>query len=590
MPGDAFNVFVSYWHEDKTLRRELEERLGELQREGVVGAWQERRITAGEEWRGWIDGDLKSADLIVLLVSAPLLESEYCRGPEIKQALERHTSGYAKVIPIIARPCDWRTEPFASLDVLPQGVGPVTEWRHRDDAWEDVTDGIREVADRLSTARAEVRREDFDNTAEYRRAVLSRSLPADQPAAAPPGEAPERRTAWTAILGGSVAAVVALAAIWMAWRAQQTEHDVPMARAPAEQSPRAGSLESPSAVDEPERDTAVTTERRTTPPPPETISSEADLTAAEPDPPAETPQEPSWTEAFVDRSPDESPAPGAKAAAGATDAEPVVVAGDVMPEPAAEHPEQADLERSLGILAELGSEEESDCLAVLIAEDSALTSAACARSSSVVIMGGNALTATRDEVFDLEPPPSPDTAVGVVKLLQGLGETYGFAATRAEDGFGAQSLSAHYVESSTIRSGECAAVELLAAEDVVGSAYVEDTTFDRWVRVVEAAAAEAISLAGSDWAALMPEALDASEVGLDGFVCRLARRPAGNVVLSAGGQVVGIGYPCEPFERLEPEVRDSLPGEIRQLELGCIASLSEIREDLPGVLGGLASP
>ena len=576
MPGDAFNAFVSYWHEDETLRRELEERLAGLRREGLVGGWKKRRITAGEEWRGWIDGDLRAADLIVLLVSAPLLESEYCRGSEIKHALERHASGYAKVIPIIARPCDWRAEPFALLDNLPQGVGPVTEWQSRDDAWEDVAEGIRDVAVRLRTAREEVKRSDFDNTAEYKRAVLNRSQPVDPGAVAPPEEAPEKRTARPAILGVSAAALVALAAIWyvVAWRTQQAEEGGAVARAPAAQSPRAGSSGSSPAAVEPEGDVAAAIDRPSSPPF-ETVSPDA-----EPDPVEESGEEPPAAGAFADRPPEGEPAPGTETAA--EEPPPVTAASeDAMPEPATGPGTPGALERSLGILAAPGAESESDCLAVLIAGDSALTSAACARSSSVVIMGGNALTATRDEIFDLEPPPSPGiAAAGVVKLLQDLGETYELAAARLEGDPEIQNLSAHYVESSAIRRGECKAAARLAGEDLDGSAYVEDVAFDRYVRWVEAAAAEAISLAGPDWAALLPEALDASGVDLAGFVCRFARRPAGNLVFSEGGHVVGIGYPCEPFDRLEPEVRDSLPGEIRQLDLDCIASLSEIREDL----------
>ena len=67
---------------------------------------------------------------------------------------------------------------------------------------------------------------------------------------------------------------------------------------------------------------------------------------------------------------------------------------------------------------------------------------------------------------------------------------------------------------------------------------------------------------------------------LDGLVCDLPERPPGNLVFSDGGRVLGIGYPCQPFDRLEPEVRDSLPESIRELDLDCIAALGEVSDQL----------
>jgi len=79
---------------------------------------------------------------------------------------------------------------------------------------------------------------------------------------------------------------------------------------------------------------------------------------------------------------------------------------------------------------------------------------------------------------------------------------------------------------------------------------------DRYVAMVEAAADEAIATAGPEWATLLPEALDSAGKSLDGLVCDLAERP----LFSAAGPVLGIGYPCEPFDRIEPE-------EVWQLDL-----------------------
>ena len=60
----------------------------------------------------------------------------------------------------------------------------------------------------------------------------------------------------------------------------------------------------------------------------------------------------------------------------------------------------------------------------------------------------------------------------------------------------------------------------------------------------------------------------------------MQERPQGNLVFAAGGRVVGIGYPCEPFDLFPQEIRDLLPPEAGDLDLDCISSLAEIGDEL----------
>jgi tetratricopeptide (TPR) repeat protein len=88
--------------------------------------------------------------VILLLVSPDFLASTYCYEIEMKRALQRHTAGEARVIPIILRRCDWSRTPFASLQALPQDARPITEWENRDTAWNNVTKHLRRVIESLS--------------------------------------------------------------------------------------------------------------------------------------------------------------------------------------------------------------------------------------------------------------------------------------------------------------------------------------------------------------------------------------------------------------------------------------------------------
>src|SRR5262245_30109477 len=104
---EAIEIFYSYAHEDEELRKELEKHLANLRRQGVIGDWHDRRIGAGQEWAGAIDAHLDSARIILLLISADFLASDYCYDIELKQAMARHAGGEARVIPVILRPVDW---------------------------------------------------------------------------------------------------------------------------------------------------------------------------------------------------------------------------------------------------------------------------------------------------------------------------------------------------------------------------------------------------------------------------------------------------------------------------------------------------
>ena len=148
-PGQTMRLFYSYSHKDEALRDELETHLKLLQRQGLIEFWHDRRITAGEEWKGQIDVNLEQADLILLLVSADFIASDYCYDLEMKRAMERHEAGEARVIPVIVRDVSWQAAPFGKLQALPKDGKAVTTWPNKDTAWRNVAEGIEKVIKHL---------------------------------------------------------------------------------------------------------------------------------------------------------------------------------------------------------------------------------------------------------------------------------------------------------------------------------------------------------------------------------------------------------------------------------------------------------
>ena len=116
-----------------------------LQRTKVIETWHDRRIMAGDEWKGEIDEHLEAADIILLLVSSDFIASDYCYDVEMGRAMKRHEAGEARVIPVILRNVNWKDAPFAKLQALPKDGKAVMLWGDRDTAWRNVSEGIEAV-------------------------------------------------------------------------------------------------------------------------------------------------------------------------------------------------------------------------------------------------------------------------------------------------------------------------------------------------------------------------------------------------------------------------------------------------------------
>lgn len=136
-------LFFSYSHADESLRNQLETHLSALQRQGSISSWHDRRILVGTHIGKSIDEHLDTADIILLLISPDFIASDYCYEREMKRALQRHSEGTAKVVPVILRPCDWHGLPFGGLLATPTDGRPITMWPNLDQAFLEVVTAIK---------------------------------------------------------------------------------------------------------------------------------------------------------------------------------------------------------------------------------------------------------------------------------------------------------------------------------------------------------------------------------------------------------------------------------------------------------------
>jgi hypothetical protein len=154
--SSPIRVFISYAHADKNFRDRLDVHLANLKNQGVIDAWYDGDLLLGQEWEPIILRELNTADIILLLISPEFMASSFIYTKEFAQVMERHEAGEAVVIPVLLRPVDYISAPFARLSAVPlnakKQLQPIATWRDKDVALVRVAEGVMRAIQRLRSA------------------------------------------------------------------------------------------------------------------------------------------------------------------------------------------------------------------------------------------------------------------------------------------------------------------------------------------------------------------------------------------------------------------------------------------------------
>lgn len=145
-------IFVSYSHEDEKLKIDLLKAMSGLECNALADIWHDRKLLPGDTFDSEINDKLDRSQIVLLLVSADFMASEYCK-MEMNRALVRHKRQETRVIPIILRDCDWETMPFGNLNALPTSGKAITNptlWPTKDAALKDVAKALRRLIEEIS--------------------------------------------------------------------------------------------------------------------------------------------------------------------------------------------------------------------------------------------------------------------------------------------------------------------------------------------------------------------------------------------------------------------------------------------------------
>jgi internalin A len=157
-------AFVSYAHKDAEHLPTMRAALSPLRRLNKLVLWDDHAIDAGAEWHETIFRELDEADIVLFLVSADSIHSDFCYAKELTAAMAAANRGEKLVVAIRLRECAWDKLPLAKLQGTPDKW--ISSADDKDGAWTEVARKLepmlsqvkkRKVAQALARAKSSLR-------------------------------------------------------------------------------------------------------------------------------------------------------------------------------------------------------------------------------------------------------------------------------------------------------------------------------------------------------------------------------------------------------------------------------------------------
>jgi len=173
-------VFIAYAREDAKYLDKLRKYLRPLERNSTIEIWCDTEINPGKEWDISIQNNLQNAEIILVLVSSNLFDSDYFYEVELPKALERHHNGEAIIIPVILSACTWDFTELKDLQALPEGGKPIRSWQDKAEAYTNVVRGIDKNIQQIKQKRIEAKKQkEAELKAEKERQAEQRKMQED---------------------------------------------------------------------------------------------------------------------------------------------------------------------------------------------------------------------------------------------------------------------------------------------------------------------------------------------------------------------------------------------------------------------------
>jgi hypothetical protein len=143
------HVFYSYADEDLEWFERFHKHMVSLRRSKIITEWHRGMLLASTEWQIITKEQLGQASVMLPLISAAYLNSDYYVS-DLEWSLQRcHTDKLFRVIPVLLHPVETEGLPFTRLQSLPRDGKFIASWSNQDEALLEVVRSIRTTIEAL---------------------------------------------------------------------------------------------------------------------------------------------------------------------------------------------------------------------------------------------------------------------------------------------------------------------------------------------------------------------------------------------------------------------------------------------------------
>ena len=100
-------LFIAYSAKNTDFMKRFETHLEPLKHNGTIGLWYDRMIDSGTKWDESIREEIRTADVIIFLLSPDFIANSYFFKYEMPQAIKQVESENSKLFLVILQPCSW---------------------------------------------------------------------------------------------------------------------------------------------------------------------------------------------------------------------------------------------------------------------------------------------------------------------------------------------------------------------------------------------------------------------------------------------------------------------------------------------------
>lgn len=139
------NIVTLYEYSDLAMRKSLDRYLSQLSRNGDVRIWNDEMVLPGEQPDTILQEQLKSADLVLLLVSQDFWASETCYRQALAALEICQKDPKKKMMAVLLRPNSIEDTPFKDLPRLPAQDVCITQYKDPEQGYWDTYQGLKTI-------------------------------------------------------------------------------------------------------------------------------------------------------------------------------------------------------------------------------------------------------------------------------------------------------------------------------------------------------------------------------------------------------------------------------------------------------------